>query len=713
MSIRNTFILALIISLVVMATGVSFAVRFYAAQESEVEFARESATQLDRIDDLIHIYFRNAEQAVKNLASLPETRESALARKTSAAPSQTGNNALEQRLAALPSLVPGVETAFCGYSDGSFHSSSPAVTPEGYDAQSQSWYADAVWEVADVSVTGLAISGASKSLLATVAAKVKDHGGDILGVAGLTVSLAPLTDTLREIRLGNSGSLMLFDDKGRIIFDPKAQENLLRAAADIDETMLALSRLPAGAHTIATGPAEFTAISRTFDGNHWKAVLLMDKAELAAPVWRLTRPVILIAVAALLALALAGIFLACHATRPLYALIRQSKALADGNIDALARIPGRGPDIMALQGNIGMLTGRAILLAQAERQHGQELESYAHETFRPENLDHDIRKVDCAATRNAAKCMTSITDEALAAVADLNALAGELRGHARAQAEAVTSARTATDALLDDAVTMAGQAAETEKNAEAALARVHKTGKLARDTTSALEAAEEAANALSHCLQNTRAEGGKIAGLTTSVRDIAEEINVLGLNLSIEVSSAGGDAGKLAAITGDMRALAEKIMTVAGSMDSAMAAFEQSQAAHSLAVNKNAVAVKRAAAAGNKADSAVAETALAVTTAVEQIRVLSTTLEGLAQPDIISTANAETALQTAVATAGAVGRLEESASAVRVAAARLSTLAAEYESAFGAKSTPEEDAAYSAGPRESQTTYTDSKFILR
>lgn len=713
MSIRNTFILTLLVSLVVMATGVSFAVRFYATQESEGEFARGAAAQLDRVDDLIHLSFRGAEQAVRNLASLPETREAALAHKTSATSSQAEAAALEQRLAALPSLVPGVETAFCGYGDGSFHSSNPAATPEGYDAENQSWYTGTVWGLADASVTGLAISGASKSLMATVAAKIKDQGGDILGVAGLTVSLAPLTDTLREIRLGNSGSLMLFDDRGRVLFDPKAQENLLRAAAEIDETMLALSRLPAGAHTISTGPAEFAAISRTFDGNGWKAVLLMDKAELTAPAWRLTRPVILIAAAAFLVLALAGIFLARNATRPLYALIRQSKALADGNADALARIPGRGPDITALQGNIGMLTGRAILLAQAEKQRVRKLESYARKTFQPNHVDRDIREADCAATRNAVKRMASITDETLAAMADLNALAGELRGHARAQAETAASARTAAEALLDDAVTLAGQAAETEKSAEAALAQLHKTGKLARDTTNALEAAEEAANVLSHCLQTSRAEAGKMAGLTTSVRDIAEEINVLGLNLSIEISSAGEDSGKLAAITGDMRALAGKIMTVAGSMDSAVAAFEQNQAAHSLAVNKNAVAVKRAAGAGNKADSAVTEAAVAAATAVEQIRVLSTALEGLAQPDVIGAENAETALQMAEATAGAVDRLEESASAVRVVAARLAALASEYESASGAEPASGEDAAYPAGPRENQTAYTDSKFILR
>lgn len=713
MSIRNTFILALIISLVVMATGVSFAVHFYATQESEVEFARESAAQLDRIDDLIHLSFRGAEQAVKNLASLSETREAALARKTSATPSRTGDAALEQRLAALPSLVPGVEAAFCGYSDGSFHSSNPGVTPEGYDAETQFWYTGTAWRLADASVTGLAISGASKSLLATMAAKIKDQGGDILGVAGLTVSLAPLTDTLREIHLGNSGSLMLFDDKGRVLFDPKAQENLLRAAAEIDETVLTLSRLPTGAHTISTGPAEFAAISRTFDGNRWKAVLLMDKAELTAPAWRLIRPVILTAAAALLVLALAGIFLACNATRPLYALIRQSKALADGNADALARIPGRGPDIMALQGNIGMLTGRAILLALAEKQHPRKLESDARETFQPDHVAHDIREADSAANRNTAKCMTSITDEALAAVADLNALAGELRGHARGQAETATCARTAAEAQMDDAVTLAGQAAETEKSAEAALARVHKTDKLARDTASALEAAEEAANVLSHCLHTSRAEAGKMAGLATSVRDIAEDINVLGLNLSIELSRAGEDSGKLAPITGDMRTLAGKIMTVAGSMDSAVAAFEQNQAAHSLAVNKNAVAVRLAAGAGSKADSAAAEAAVAAATAVEQIRVLSTALEGLAQPDVISTENAETALRTAEATTGAVDRLEESANAVRVAAARLAALAAEYESASGTEPTPGEDAANPAGPRENQTTYTDSKFILR
>ncbi len=97
------------------------------------------------------------------------------------------------------------------------------------------------------------------------------------------MTLGALTDTLRDVRLGRSGYVTLFDAGGRVLFDPKAQENLLRPAADTDAALLSLAQLPAGRHELSRDNTDLLALSRVFPNTRWKAAILIDEAEQTAP----------------------------------------------------------------------------------------------------------------------------------------------------------------------------------------------------------------------------------------------------------------------------------------------------------------------------------------------------------------------------------------------------------------------------------------------
>lgn len=684
MSIRTKCILILVFCIAALAAGFSYAVCHFASKEADAAFAHKASAQLDRVDDIIHIYFKSAEQAVKNLAALPGLQDIALARATADKETKPSDldAALTQVLGALPSLVPGVESAFCGYKNGSFHSSSPSPrrTHGDYDARTQSWYSDTAWGAADSSVTGIAISDTSKSLAATVAAKIKDAAGETLGVAALAVNLGPLLDTLRDVRLGRSGHLVLFDEKGRVLFDPMAQENLLLPAAEAGSRLLTLMQLPAGRHTITEGSEKHAVFSRVFSDNRWKAALIMDDAERAATGTRVIYSMVAVAAAAAILFALLGVGLIVGATRPLYALIRQSKALADGNEEALGGISGRGPDITELQGNIGRLTGRVMLLAQAEREHAGKVEAHARKAFaaKQAQIEQNATEAYRGSCRAMASALAPIALETAAIATTMNGWIAKIQDHVRTQSLAARSVRAATLALECDAATVARQAAETEKTAGAALNLARKTDRLSRDTARAIESMTEAAQALAPGLEAIKADSDRMAELTAGVRDVAEEINVVGLKLSIEVSSAGEAGKKFFPVAEEMRHLAEKAMTAAGSMDGVVASIKQSHAAHALASGKTPAAAKRASSGGAKLEAAIGQAASAALTTVEQISVLATTLEGLAQTDDLKTNDADAILSATSETGDALGRLDDTAAALTALATRLTALAATF-----------------------------------
>ncbi|MCC8194304.1 MAG: hypothetical protein LIP28_06640 [Deltaproteobacteria bacterium] len=686
MSIRSKFILVLLFCLAAVTAAICGAVRFYALREADTAFVREASAQLDRVEDIIHIYFKGAERAVKNLASLPEADNAALARNPAAPGADPralaeAESALQQRLALLPQVIPGVEAAFCGYRNGSFHSSGGDARPDGYDARAESWYSDAAWGLADVSITDVAISEKTKSLVATVATRIRDGNGDTAGVAALVMTMGALSDTLRDVRPGRSGRIVLFDAEGRVLFDPEAQENLLRPADQTGPLLRSLMQLPAGRHEVPHNGTSLLAFSRVFPDTRWKAALLLDKSEQAAPWDGTFRAVLLVAAASCLGLALAGVLLAIGATKPLYALIRQSKALAGGDKEALAAIAGRGPDITALQSDIGQLTGRVMLLAQAEKEHAGEIEAYAR---RVREAEHNLsgktaREAYRAACHGAAQALAPVIAAIGGSVSGIRECANRLHACTRTQALSANNAHTVITGLADDVGTMAGQAAETEKSADAVLGLIHAAGRQMRDALNAAQSLEETAATLAPGLDTLRGQADEMGTAANAMRDVAEEINVLGLKLSIEVSSAGEGGRKFAPATEEMRTLAERAMIAAASMDTVLAAMDQTHTAYALAVGKNKAAATRVFSGVARVENVFSEATSAVATTVEQIRVLATALEGLALAETLHPENTDAMLMAVRDAAEALKGIETSAASLETLTDSLASLAETFE----------------------------------
>jgi methyl-accepting chemotaxis protein len=188
-----------------------------------------------------------------------------------------------------------------------------------------------------------------------------------------------------------------------------------------------------------------------------------------------------------------------------------------------------------------------------------------------------------------------------------------------------------------------------------------------------------------------------MAAVTVAVRDLAEAINVLGLKVSVEVSSAGETGRKFAPMAEEMRTLAEKAMAAASAMDNAVAASAQAHTAHSLAVNKNAAAVKRAAANAAKTGNELAGAAAAANATVGQVSVLATALEGMAQAEALSAENAGAILRAARDMGGAVKDLDAAAVSLAAFAARFTALSEDFAAA------PDGNEPFLAAPRAYRT----------
>lgn len=625
MSIRKSMILILILCLAAVAAGASVAARVFSANQAENSFRRNASAQLDRVEDIIQTYLRSGQAAARAVAAWPETRTAAASPGSAAA-----RDALAARLAALQNGVPGIMAAFSGFRDGSRVPTAPL--PGEFDPRATNWYSDAAWGPGDTVVTEAFISESGRGLAATIAARVTDNG-DVTGVAAVDLDLGPLTDTLRDIRFGPSGYLLLFDAKGRVLLDPESQDNLMLPAADTgDAALLALVQSPGEETAVSRADREYAAFSRSLAVPRWKAVLLVPAGERTAPARETALWVTAVAGLLTLLLAAGGTFAAFAATRPLYALIAQSEALADGDTEALAGIPGRGPDIAALHGNLGRLTGRVMLLAQAEKEKAEALEARSRlaaavQTKAGEE-DKIAREARLTAYRETADALGPLSSDLAGTVTSLDA---QNQATADCLARTLAAMRDAAAMAQDaaqDAASLAGQGTETEQSAGAALLAARSGEALAREASQALETAWSVIKPMPSGLESLKNTAGDMGVTASAIRELGEKANMLSLNLSIEGAGAGEHGAAFSRSADEIRAFAAQSMALAEAMDSALSLFEQGYAAHALAAGKGVAAAKRALAMAPSLTAQAADITRKVTVFSEQSRVLATSLAG-------------------------------------------------------------------------------------
>ncbi|MES0857851.1 cache domain-containing protein, partial [Geobacillus sp. G4] len=71
---------------------------------------------------------------------------------------------------------------------------------------------------------------------------VADASGAILGVVGLDVSLKQLTELVRNIKLGDSGYLMLVEANGNVLVDPSDAKHNFKPLADLGANYAELAK---------------------------------------------------------------------------------------------------------------------------------------------------------------------------------------------------------------------------------------------------------------------------------------------------------------------------------------------------------------------------------------------------------------------------------------------------------------------------------------
>jgi methyl-accepting chemotaxis protein len=499
-------------------------------------FFRSTGKELSHIEKAISIFIEETKANTSLLASHPaviaadDTVNSFINEVAPKSSAEFEAGDIESRILELTrSLLKTHKSfvdAYVGTEFGGFSMASNAALPPGYDPRARPWYKEAL-NNSGTPIISKAYQSTTGDVVFT-ATETISRNGKIIGVVGIDVTLAELTDFIQTIKLGQSGYVMLVQDDGVILADPNEPEHNFKKLDELKlDAFNQLANISSGDQLLEINGEKYAAKVFTSPSLGWKLIGLIRKSEIMADVNSTLRVISLIGLIVTLCFIAVGVLLANSLAKPIVATTNMIKDIAEGEGDLTRRMQVTTKD------ELGMLA------------------TWFNSFL--DNLQNIIRDVASHA---------GVVDTSSG---KLLGIATQLADNAKAtsvKAMSVTRASTDMNSRMN---TIAATMDETTSNTSMVAAAVEQmaatineiAGNSERARSISEKAVSQAASA-SAKMDDLGQAASAISAVTETITEISEQTNLLALNATIEAARAG-EAGKgFAIVANEIKELAKQ-----------------------------------------------------------------------------------------------------------------------------------------------------------
>ena len=538
LSIRDKLLFAFSASTIVPVALICVFLGYSVLQKSRERFIVSTQNELRQVNALINNFFQEAGYNVTRLAehevmqevddTLPNYTATTEKRKDDYAQMGGVTDKISKILSRVDAAHPGYVEVFMGTEAGGFVSSISSEMPPGYNPAKRPWYTKAVQTGAKITLSDAYLSTTGDVTVSIVSPIKSKQDSKRIGMAGIDVSLKGLTDIVDKIKVGDTGYVILAQNDGTVLANPKNRESLFKKFGELgDKGMSVLGETTRDRAQLDIGGDTWLAAIYTSPELGWKFIGLIPKSELMHDFYTMLKIMLAVSVIVFVVFMGLALWISSSLTMPIVSATGMLREIAQGEGDLTRTITVTTNDevgelakwfnqfIENLRRIISDIAGTTTLVNQSSdsllRIAGG-LSSNATETSSKANTV-------AAAAEETGVSMSSVAGSVQEATSSINivaAAAEEMNATINEIAKNSESARS----ISENAVTTATNASR----------KMNELGEAARD----------------------------ISKVTETINEISEQTNLLALNATIEAARAG-EAGKgFAVVANEIKELAHQ-----------------------------------------------------------------------------------------------------------------------------------------------------------
>ncbi|OPG72719.1 chemotaxis protein [Pseudomonas ogarae] len=417
-----------------------------------------------------------------------------------------------------------------GMEDGGYASWPDDPKMANYDPRVRPWYKAAMAAPGtNVRTDAYYWAPDDVSLIGTVHT-VADTSGKPIGVVGLDVSLKQLTELVKNIKLGESGYLMLVEANGNVLVDAADAKHNFKPLADLGPNYAELAKSSDGVTQIEIDGVPYMANVVSSKGLGWRFIGLIKRDEVMAEASSLTWLIAAIAAVLAVVFALVGASFASVIVRPIRGVANGLQEIAEGEGDLTRKLSVQGKDETAtLAGWFNQFLG---MIAQLMQRIG------------------------------------SASSDLQTAAADTSHVAQNMNDAAGRQRQAVELVSTAFNEMVATANEVARSCSQAASSADEGYRDVHDGQHHIGEATGSVMKLSDDLQKSTQTMQALEQDSKNINTILDTIRSIAEQTNLLALNAAIEAARAGDQGRGFAVVADEVRALARRTADSTGEIDS-------------------------------------------------------------------------------------------------------------------------------------------------
>ena len=186
--------------------------------------------------------------------------------------------------------------------------------------------------------------------------------GEFEGVVALDVSLKSLTDMVKEVKLGETGHLMIVQGNGKILVDGGNPDNNFKALDEMEAGYFSrIAETSDGVLNLSIDGVDYMANVHYSSDLGWKFVSFKQRSEILAHAVQVARNTAIVSVVLVIVFGLIGLYVVNRIVTPINLVKDNLRTIAEGEGDLTTRIKVDSKDEVGNwpTGSTGLLNPRA------------------------------------------------------------------------------------------------------------------------------------------------------------------------------------------------------------------------------------------------------------------------------------------------------------------------------------------------------------------